>query len=111
MSCKSKLFSIPAAVSALFAANVAVAVHATGTQAGTTYRWMDRDTGAVLVYTPGHFGGPRLEKSPSAARSSGHWELLSPDSPSPWLPWNWLAVTLSPPPPDPDEVARMLAGR
>jgi hypothetical protein len=111
MSPRAKSLAIPAAVSALFAANVAVAVHTTGTAAGQTYRWLDRDTGAVLVYSPSVFGSAHFELKPRTNRSAGHWELLSPERPSPWLPWNWLAVTLTAQPPDPDTVVRMIAGR
>jgi hypothetical protein len=111
MSTKAKSFSIVAAIGMLLAANAAVAVHHLGTQAGMTYRWIDRSSGAVLTYSPSVFGSARWESNPSATRSPARWDLLSPQRPSPWLPWNWLAVTLSPSAPDPDAVSRLAAGQ
>ena len=103
-----RMFVICCAVGAalLVVANALVAVLHTGSRAGQTYRWVCRDSGAELSYTPSVFGGVRLTPGRAGAERGRRWELVEPRPPSPVLPWNWLALLLQPPAPDPEAVIR-----
>ena len=91
----------------LLVANVLVAVRHLGTRAGQTYRWVCRESGAELSYTPGAFGSARLAGGSAAPQRGHRWKLVEPQRPSPLLPWNWLALLLDTPAPDPKEVIRL----
>ena len=90
----------------LVAAHARVVVLHTGSRAGQTYRGVCRDSGAELSYTPSVFGGVRLTPGRAGAERGRRWELVEPRPPSPVLPWNWLALLLQPPAPDPEVVIR-----
>jgi hypothetical protein len=95
-----------AGVALLTAVNVFVAVRHAGSGAGRTYRWVCRESGAELSYTPSVFGSARLTPGHTDTGGVRRWELVEPQPPSPLLPWNWLAVLLDRPTPDPEEVIR-----
>jgi hypothetical protein len=88
----------------LVIANLVVAVHRIGTRAGTTYRWVCSETGAILSYNPGAFGSERLRPGGRPPVRGDYWELVEPEPLSPLLPWNWLALLADGPTPDPDLV-------
>ena len=93
----------------LLTANGLVAVRHLGTGAGRTYRWICRESGDELSYNPSVFGGPErahLAPGGTVRESEWHWELVEPRPRSAWLPWNWLAIWLDPPIPNPDSVIR-----
>jgi hypothetical protein len=89
----------------LLTVNVLVAIRHAGTRAGRTYRWVCRESGAELSYTPGVFGSGRLTPG-TAGRSETRWELVEPRPPSPLLPWNWLTTLVDQSAPDPGAVIR-----
>jgi len=94
------------AVALLLIANLLVALWHIGRVSGQTYRWVCRESGAELSYNPSVFGSARLTP-PAAKPAHGYrWELVEPRPMSPYLPWNWLALTLEPSVPDPDAVVR-----
>jgi hypothetical protein len=94
------------AVALLLIANLLVALWHIGRVSGQTYRWVCRESGAELSYNPSVFGSARLSPPGAAAPRECNWELLEPRPLSPYLPWNWLARILDPPPPDPEAVLR-----
>ena len=59
-----------------------------------------------MSYTPSVFGSARLSPGRGDSGAGRHWELVEPRPPSPLLPWNWLAVLLDRPAPDPEAVIR-----
>jgi hypothetical protein len=93
-------------VAALLAVNVLMAVGHSGTRSGQTYRWVCRESGAQLSYTPSVFGSVRLVPGRARDGFAHRWKLVEPRAPSAWLPWNWLAVLLVAPPPDPEVILR-----
>jgi hypothetical protein len=93
-------------VALLIAANVLVAVQHNGTHAGQTFRWIGHESGAELTYNPSQFGSTRLSPGHGDSSRETKWEMVEPQSPSPLLPWNWLAVALDPPAPDPGAIIR-----
>src|SRR5687767_4650358 len=96
-----------AAVFLLLAANVVGGVGSLGRRAGVTYVWVCGETGAELSYNPSVFPGQaRLVSGADQPAAGYRWELVQPAQPSAWLPWNWLAVLLDEPYPDPDAVLR-----
>jgi hypothetical protein len=90
----------------LLMANAVVAVRHAGAEAGRTYRWVCRESGAELSYTPGVFGSARLAPGRGDPGRGCHWQLVEPRPPSPWLPWNWLAAVLHGAAQDPEAVIR-----
>jgi hypothetical protein len=90
----------------LLVANVLVAVRHLGTRAGQTDRSVCRESGAVLSYSPAVFGGARLAPGRADRGGGRRWELVEPRPPSLLLPWNWRAVLLERPAPDPEAVFR-----
>jgi hypothetical protein len=93
----------------LLAVNVIVAVRQVGTRAGQTYRWVCRESGTTLSYSPSVFGSAHVVPGAADPRRGGRWELVEPQPPSPALPWNWLALLLDRPAPDPEVVFRQAA--
>jgi len=93
-----------AGLAVLLIANVVVAVGHLGSRAGRTYRWVNPQSGAELFYNPSEFGSARL--TPGKGASGARWQLVEPPRHSPALPWNWLALLLDPPAPDPESVIR-----
>jgi hypothetical protein len=94
------------AASLLLIANVLVAVRHLGGRAGQAYRWVCRDSGAELSYRPAVFGSARLAPGRAAQGGGRRWELVEPRPPSALRPWNWLALLLDRPAPDPETVVR-----
>jgi len=90
----------------LLIANALVAVQHTGSRAGQTYRWVCRESGAELSYTPSAFGSARLAPGRAGLDGACRWELVEPKPLSPLLPWNWLACALDRPAPDPEVIIR-----
>src|SRR5262245_32450546 len=103
---KRRLGWTAAAVVLMLLANGVVAVLHLGKQAGTRYRWVCPTCGAELTYATGSFGSARLTPGRSVPEGDCPWELVSPQPPSAFLPWNWLARLLASPAPDPAEVHR-----
>jgi hypothetical protein len=99
---------VAAVVAVLVIGNVVVAVRHLGVRAGQTYRWVCRETGTELSYSPSQFGSVHLTPADVPA-PNGRWELIEPRPPAVWLPWNWLAAALQPPAPDPNAVIRNLS--
>ena len=95
-----------AGVALLTAVNVFVAVRHAGSGAGRTYRWVCRESGAELSYTPSVFGSARLTPGHTDTGGVRRWELVEPQPPSPLLPWNWLAAVLHGAAQDPEAVIR-----
>ncbi|HKA08581.1 MAG TPA: hypothetical protein VKD71_15085 [Gemmataceae bacterium] len=94
------------AVALLLIANLLVALWHIGRVSGQTYRWLCRESGAELSYNPSVFGSARLNPPGAALPRGCKWEPVEPRPLSPFLPWNWLALILEPPPPDPEAVLR-----
>jgi len=90
----------------LVIANLVVAFPQLGRRAGTWYRWVCPETGAKLSYNPGIFGSARLTPGVEAPVMGYRWQLVEPEPLSPLLPWNWLALIVSPPLPEPEAVMR-----
>jgi hypothetical protein len=82
--------------------NVGVAVHYVGTRAGQTYYWICRETGAEIYYRPSEFGAVSRYEPGTNNGSVRRWELIEPLPLSAWRPWNWLALLMSPPAPNPE---------
>jgi len=93
-------------VALLLIANMVVALWHIGRVSGQTYRWVCRESGAELSYNPSVFGSARLTPPGAKPAAGCKWDLVEPRPLSPLLPWNWLALILEPPPPDPEAVLR-----
>src|SRR5262245_6242012 len=92
----------------LIVTNAYVAVHYLGTPAGQTYRWICNEYGVELIYTPSVFGCARLTPNGTTLNGERSWKLVQPRELSPLFPWNWLALALDPPGPDPESVIRQM---
>jgi hypothetical protein len=106
MIARHRCVACVAGLALLLAANALVAAMHLGSHAGQTYRWISQESGSQLTYTPSVFGSARI--TPGRVGSSGraHWVLVEPHQPSALLPWNWLALLLLAPSPDPDAIIR-----
>jgi hypothetical protein len=94
------------AIVILLIANGVVAVRYLGARAGQTYRWVCRESGAELIATPSKFGDAHLRSGRALSGRTYLWELVEPQPPSALLPWNWLALALDRPGPDPNKIVR-----
>jgi hypothetical protein len=90
----------------LVAANILVAIHHLGTRSGQTYRWVCKQSGAELSVNQGAFGQVKLRAAQPMANARHQWQLQEPRPLRPWQPWNWLALVLQRPTPDPDDLLR-----
>jgi hypothetical protein len=88
------------------AANILVAIRHVGSQPGQTYRWVCKQSGAQLSANPGVFGQVKLTGTPPTTSTPDQWQLLEPRPLPAWQPWNWLALVLERPAPDPDKLIR-----
>jgi hypothetical protein len=80
----------------LFFTNVVVMVRYLGSRAGQSYRWVCRDSGAELTYSPSTFGSARLIPGRAIPERTHRWELIEPRPLPAHMPWNWLALLVSP---------------
>jgi hypothetical protein len=85
----------------LVVANVLVAIRHLGVQPGQTYRWVCLQSGAELSFNPSVFGQARLVSAQRPAGLRYRWDLKEPRSLALWQPWNWLAIALQKPVPNP----------
>ena len=109
---KKVVLWIAIAITLLLIGNSLVATRRLGTIPGQAYRWVCRESGAELSYDPSVFGSARL--SPPGAPAAGcRWELVEPEPLSPFLPWNWLAIAVDRPVPNPEDIINRegLAGK
>ena len=90
----------------LLAANAFVAIQQLGSGAGRKYHWICQESGAELSYSPSEFGSACLVPEKAKLEPGQRWELVDPQPPSAFLPWNWLAIWLERPAPDPETVIR-----
>src|SRR5262249_30886919 len=103
------LFRCGIASALLLIANAIVAISDVGSRAGQTYDWACQDCGAKLFYAPTLFVERTRFVPGHVGPDCGHrWELVSVGSPrpSPWLPWNWLALLLAEPIPAPQAIIK-----